>query len=208
MAAVTMIVWEDVSNSHPMRIYLQGATQQQSSTFNLASTVRGLAFGQAERQTILTNGLASVEPETTLVNIRSYNEVMLDHRTLRVSTWDQEVTRISVENAVRELQLALLHVLNCKRLVTSYNWEELSKSLRDPIILTKLDQACDILNRATDYLSLEARSEVGFDFGSCAWRHCGAFADVREAVDELDHLVGILGEYCNNVSSGIGCCYL
>ena len=72
--------------------------------------------------------------------------------------------------------------------------EEVSKVLRDPIILAHFDDACDILNRANDFLSLVARSEVGFDFGSCAWRHCGAFADVREAIDELDHLVGILGK--------------
>ena len=70
----------------------------------------------------------------------------------------------------------------------------MSKVLRDPIILAHFDDACDILNRANDFLSLEARSEVGFDFGSCAWHHCGAFADVREAIDELDHLVGILGK--------------
>jgi hypothetical protein len=78
--------------------------------------------------------------------------------------------------------------------------------LRDPILLTYFDEACDVLNRANDYLSLEARSEVGFDFGSCAWRHCGAFADVREAIDELDHLVGILGE-CFNDMDLIGLCW-
>ena len=81
----------------------------------------------------------------------------------------------------------------------------MSKVLRDPIILAHFDDACDILNRANDFLSLVTRSkvgfvslvtrsEVGFDFGSCAWHHCGAFADVREAIDELDHLVGILGK--------------
>lgn len=26
---------------------------------------------------------------------------------------------------------------------------------------------------------------------SCAWRHCGAFADAQEALDELESLVGV-----------------
>lgn len=30
---------------------------------------------------------------------------------------------------------------------------------------------------------------------SCAWRHCGALADAEEALDELDHLVGVLEPY-------------
>lgn len=30
---------------------------------------------------------------------------------------------------------------------------------------------------------------------SCAWRHCGALADAQEAIDELDHHVGMLEPY-------------
>jgi len=144
----------------------------------------------------MMDGMESVEPESTLSNIRSYNEVMLDHRTRRVTKWknQEQITRQDVEQSVRRIQLALIHILQCEQFVNEYNWEEVTKSLRDPILQVDFDEACDILNRATEYLPFEARSEVGFDFGSCAWRHCGAFADVREAIDELDHLVGILGE--------------
>jgi len=33
---------------------------------------------------------------------------------------------------------------------------------------------------------------IGFDWGSCAWRHCGARADAQEAVAELYSNVGML----------------
>jgi hypothetical protein len=42
---------------------------------------------------------------------------------------------------------------------------------------------------------LELRNVVGFDWGSCAWRHCGAIADVQEAIDELLQLLGVLEPY-------------
>ncbi len=34
-------------------------------------------------------------------------------------------------------------------------------------------------------------SLVGFDWGSCAWRHCGAKADAQEAIAELYSNVGM-----------------
>ncbi len=33
---------------------------------------------------------------------------------------------------------------------------------------------------------------IGFDWGSCAWRHCGAKADAQEAIAELYSYVGML----------------
>ena len=33
---------------------------------------------------------------------------------------------------------------------------------------------------------------IGFDWGSCAWRHCGAKADAQEALAELYTSVGML----------------
>ena len=42
------------------------------------------------------------------------------------------------------------------------------------------------------YLSKDSRDEIGFSWGSCAWRHCGALADAQEAIDQLDHQVGML----------------
>ena len=150
--------------------------------------MRGMAFGSKERQKLSLD----VESES-LRAIPSYNEVMLEHRSKRVPTWSDSITQQEVEWSARTLEMATLHILECERLASDYDWELLSQKLREPILTSQLDHACDILNRASNFLSLEARSEIGFDFGSCAWRHCGAFADVREAIDELDHLVGVLG---------------
>ena len=36
---------------------------------------------------------------------------------------------------------------------------------------------------------------IGFDWGSCAWRHCGAKADAQEAIAELYNSVGMLEPY-------------
>lgn len=181
IGAIALIHWEELSSTHPMRSFL-------SSEIYLGSTVRGMAFGSKERQRVPWD----IEPES-LQSIPSYNEIMLQHRTRRVPTWSESITILDVKQSVRNIQLALRHLLECEHLSADYKWEELATALRDPILMDQLDQACDTLNRASEYLSLEARSEIGFDFGSCAWRHCGAFADFREAIDELDHLVGILG---------------
>ena len=60
------------------------------------------------------DGPETIEPESTLTNILSYNEVLLNHRTRRVAKWNQEITRQDVEDLVRQLQLVLLHVLKCE----------------------------------------------------------------------------------------------
>ena len=187
--AIVLIAWEEVSTTHPLRSEL-------SMEPFFGTTVRGLAFGVEERQRMPLD----LEPKISQ-EIPSYNEVMLRHRTQRVPTWSQSISREEVERSVRTIQLALLHIVECERLASTYKWENLSKEMGNSVITTQLDEACDILNRASEFLSLDVRSEIGFDFGSCAWRHCGAFADVREAVDELDHLVGILGTSSRDDSS-------
>ena len=56
-----------------------------------------------------------------------------------------------------------------------------------------------ILKNAESYLSVDARNEIGFEWASCSWRHCGALADAQEALDQLDHLVG--GQVGDSVAS-------
>ena len=36
---------------------------------------------------------------------------------------------------------------------------------------------------------------MGFDWGSCAWRHCGAAADSQEALAELRNSLGMFEPY-------------
>lgn len=182
VVAVSLIAWEELSTTHPMRSYV-------SSDTYFGSTVRGMAFGVQERQRVPMD----VEPES-LQSIPSYNEVLQKHRTSRVAKWKVPVTLDKVEDSVQVLQRVLLAIDECKSLAQAYAWDDLSKAIRAPILTNEFDEACDILNQATEFLTLEARMEIGFDFGSCSWRHCGAFADVREAIDELEHLIGVLGK--------------
>ena len=41
----------------------------------------------------------------------------------------------------------------------------------------------------------ELPSLIAFNWGSCAWRHCGAKADAQEAVAKLYSNLGMLGPF-------------
>lgn len=62
--------------------------------------------------------------------------------------------------------------------------------LQSPILQENLADACSILRFSV--VSSEAKEEIGFDWGSCAWRHCGAQADAQESISELLKDVGML----------------
>lgn len=174
--------------SHPMRQYHAATTQQQSIW---SSTVRGLGFGKLERQSLLDS---NYEPGQLTESIPSYNEIMLKHRTERIPIMRDgaTITEVDVKESVSTIQRAIMYIEECKALAKEYEWETLSTKLKEPILHSELETACYTLKGADMYLSGEAREVVGFDWASCAWRHCGAFADAQEAIDELDHLIGIL----------------
>jgi hypothetical protein len=218
-ASLLLVSWEDVSLAHPMRreaavalaasMASDPSSSSSSSTTSPssptssrpapwgASTVRGMAFGVAERGAF--SAAADLEPDAHQ-NLLSYNEVMLMHRMDRVPQWEEEdddriVTRNDVSEAVRSVQRAVLKLQDCKRLANEYEYDSLASALQGPVLRADLEGACYLLQRADRFLSKEARTEIGFDWGSCAWRHCGALADAQEALDELDHLVGVLEPY-------------
>jgi hypothetical protein len=210
-ATILLISWEDVSMIHPIRQEAAAAassslllsspslsTSSSSSSFRNrlgrwgTSTVRGMAFGRRERLALSAGG---VDLEAgALGTLPSYNEVMLRHRVDRVAAkWrGGEISRNDVTESVRTLQRALLRLQDCKRLANNYDYEGLRASLAEPLFRSDLEGACYVLKRADGFLSREVRNEIGFDWGSCAWRHCGALADAQEALDELDHLLGVL----------------
>lgn len=57
--------------------------------------------------------------------------------------------------------------------------------------------------RQSNALSEEASRDVGFAWGSCAWRHCGARADAEEAIGEMTKFLGMFepyeGKFCINI---------
>jgi hypothetical protein len=180
--ALGLIGWEDLSMIHPMR-----QEEQLGYSYWGSSTVNGLAFGRRQREL-----LQDLEPEE-LQSIPSYNEVLLEHRTERVPQWQiHSIVSQDVRDSVSTVQKSLLYLQECKTIAKNYDWEGLAAAVQHPLLHDELSKACGLLKNADQFLSLEARNEIGFDWGSCAWRHCGALADAQEALDELDHLIGIL----------------
>jgi hypothetical protein len=236
--------------------YDENGGQQQSSSSSsswAARTIHGLAFGQAERQLLLlaaetdnnnnnndnnnNNNNNNLFSTTTTTTIRSYNEVMLEHRTVTVPKWQQAAYDNDDDETITEVVQACTHtLLECLQMVLDlkrnlgarhYEWNVVrqaigvstptktmsSSSSSSPSPLANLAAASHGLQRAdirsrheqqqqygrqaatttTPATSDDALSSIiGFDWGSCAYRHCGALADAQEALDEIDHLLGVL----------------
>lgn len=157
--------------------------------------VRGLGEGYKERLQDWRGGNILVNPkeDISVITIPSYNEINDVHRFQRLPNWkNSKVDEPAVRSAVHNLFAALTAVDQLKVAAADYSWEDMRTIIRQPALTTQLEQACSLLRRATFALSDEARSEIGFDWGSCAWRHCGAEADAQESLAELYNLVGVL----------------
>jgi hypothetical protein len=195
--SMILISWEDISMSHPMR-------RMESTSLVLPklssrwgrSTIRGMAFSETERMAVQRAG--DLE-SSTYEDLPSYNEVMLTHRTDRIPLWNTKendnvaaTTQKDVVDSVRAIKLALLRIRDCEELAKNYEWDQLTATLNEKVLRSDLQNACYILKGADEFLPKEARDEIGFDWGSCAWRHCGALSDAQEAIDALEHQVGML----------------
>eukprot|EP00537_Pseudo-nitzschia_pungens_P013233 CAMPEP_0172394940 /NCGR_PEP_ID=MMETSP1061-20121228/17144_1 /TAXON_ID=37318 /ORGANISM="Pseudo-nitzschia pungens, Strain cf. pungens" /LENGTH=288 /DNA_ID=CAMNT_0013126399 /DNA_START=368 /DNA_END=1231 /DNA_ORIENTATION=+ len=201
--SVLLITWEDISMPHPMRMESSVLMSSSSSSVKShvplrwgRSTVRGMASGVLERQAIAT---AEDLESSTYKDLPSYNEVMLAHRAKRIPLWNLDegdtltaTTRKDIVDSVRVVQLALLQTLDSQELARNYEWDQLIENLNESILRKDLENACYVLKQADTFLSREARDEIGFDWGSCAWRHCGALSDAQEALDALEYQVGML----------------
>eukprot|EP00545_Synedropsis_sp_CCMP1620_P014359 CAMPEP_0119014230 /NCGR_PEP_ID=MMETSP1176-20130426/9426_1 /TAXON_ID=265551 /ORGANISM="Synedropsis recta cf, Strain CCMP1620" /LENGTH=331 /DNA_ID=CAMNT_0006967383 /DNA_START=81 /DNA_END=1076 /DNA_ORIENTATION=+ len=156
--------------------------------------VRGMGEGYNERMEDWRGGnvLVNTKDDISLINILNYNEIGDRHRLERVPNWDNPVNEADVRGAVHNVFSALAAVDKLKVAAEDYGWDEMRAIIRQPALTTKLEQSCSMLRRASFALSDEARSTIGFDWGSCAWRHCGAEADAQESLAELYNLVGVL----------------
>lgn len=198
-AACLLISWEDLtcSNVLPSRhrtslSLFQRNTAQQPSWG--ASTVHGMGFGFNERQQLLKLSGSSLNEDDydydPLASVPSYNEVMLKHRTETLPQWKQAPTAITTQAAIHTVTTSLQKVWMLQAMAEDYQWEAIRSELH-AAPLSNLPAAAAVL-RQTNKLNQEV---VGFDWGSCALRHCGAVADAQEALDELDQLLGVLEPY-------------
>mmetsp|Transcript_3616 Transcript_3616/g.5495 ORF Transcript_3616/g.5495 Transcript_3616/m.5495 type:complete len:428 (-) Transcript_3616:101-1384(-) len=123
-----------------------------------------------------------------------------------------------LQDAVLQLYKSLGALDNLKTMSDDYMWEEIKDMLQpsstvsgDENTLRQSFESLEVLKSAPLYyksitdnnnqqqLSTTDRNNVdqlpeliGFDWGSCAWRHCGAKADAQEALAELYTSVGML----------------
>lgn len=125
----------------------------------------------------------------------SYNEIMLQHRESRVPSWQVAkngiISESEFKSSLETVITALEQVQELKNDINKYDWDKVRSSLRNPSLTFHLQAACSILQQSKEFLSQEARDEIGFDWGSCAWRHCGARADAQEAIAQLYNSVGL-----------------
>eukprot|EP00557_Chaetoceros_sp_GSL56_P014712 CAMPEP_0176479354 /NCGR_PEP_ID=MMETSP0200_2-20121128/1695_1 /TAXON_ID=947934 /ORGANISM="Chaetoceros sp., Strain GSL56" /LENGTH=252 /DNA_ID=CAMNT_0017875393 /DNA_START=521 /DNA_END=1279 /DNA_ORIENTATION=- len=124
-------------------------------------------------------------------DIPSYNEIMLQHRETRIPLWKKNVMQEDVSDAVNGVLEALVSLQELKILAQDYEWDDMQSILRGPVLTWKLQESCSILQQARGFLSIDARQEIGFDWGSCAWRKCGAQADAQESLAELYNAIGL-----------------
>mmetsp|Transcript_37361 Transcript_37361/g.45052 ORF Transcript_37361/g.45052 Transcript_37361/m.45052 type:complete len:349 (-) Transcript_37361:117-1163(-) len=183
LTATGLVAYEslDVQNRHP-RI----------------GTVAGLGQGQKERmERYALDGLESTR------NVRSYNEIMETHRTDTVQFWrsreQQGDSSLAEETQITIQAISIvcdaLTAVNSEAVIMAndYQWENLTKLLQSSLLTSKVSSATTIL-RTSSLLAKDgdARELIGFDWGSCAYRHCGAVADYQEARAELYSNVGML----------------
>ena len=86
---------------------------------------------------------------------------------------------------------ALRAVLQLKVLAKDYDWDAMAEILDGPVLVSDLERAAATLQSSREYLSDDAREVIGFDWGACAWRHCGAAADAQESIAELRCRLGL-----------------
>ena len=205
-AAVALSAYEDYDCAHlkPSRATLRPSwpnnpTDGEGALPIWGSATRGMGWGEADRSPDLY--AARFGDEQAGRAIPSYNEVMLRHRMERVPMWRGAGVPAAVDElAVRASSLALCDAIRAlaslKTQAKDYDWDGMAVALTAPVLTSDLELATSVLRSARNYLDDDARRDVvGFDWGSCAWRHCGAAADSQEALAELRNSLGMFEPY-------------
>jgi hypothetical protein len=189
LLAVLLLTWEDYTCNHTLPS--RNRVDLPVSTSWGASTVHGLGFGKAERLQLQQRKISPTSTDDDLLHVPSYNEVMLEHRQERVTRWRNTDELGVIEDMavpIHTLCQILRSITDLQGLAENYQWVEMRTALHTAP-LSQLEKSASSLRK------WDPDAVIGFDWGSCAWRHCGALADAQEAVDELDSLLGVLQPY-------------
>ena len=207
----------------------------------IGAATKGMGWGQSNRLAYTFDDWYGTSA-TTLQQVRSYNEIMLEHRMERIPRWTgrkmnaeslgnldasrslentKEVKSYSKEelqHAVLQLYKSLDEIDDLKKMSDDYMWEEMKVLLHPATVsrngnaLRQSLESIDVLKSVPSYYKTRNQITtaafnknnannnnvdqlpelIGFDWGSCAWRHCGAKADAQEALAELYSSVGML----------------
>jgi hypothetical protein len=131
-------------------------------------------------------------------------------------------TKEDLQQAVLQLYKSLDELDDLKLMAEDYRWDDMKERMQPSThkdgsgVYSALEYSMDVLKAAPSYYSSsssqheennpgiqrdttkdatsikELPSLIGFDWGSCAWRHCGAKADAQEALAELYSSLGML----------------
>jgi hypothetical protein len=192
LLSMLLISWEDLTckNVLPNR-HRTSISLYQPSTHWGESTVRGMGFGQRERELLFNAEAESKSFESDpLLNAPTYNEVMLNHRSITIPNWKRIPTQSMASNAIHTIIESIQQLNVLREMANEYQWDSIRNKLHDTPI-SDLPVQSSLLRQ----VSPDMNEVVGFDWGSCAWRHCGAISDIQEAIDEMDQLLGVLEPY-------------
>ena len=195
--ALALITWETISSDYALPSRQTRSAVVQEELYHSPSnsvrqqwgkvTVKGMGFGYSERRTLAARSAIDEDSSFELSDRASYNEVMLRHRRDRVPIWKRQDSGVPA-SSLHTMLAALESLAELKTLALDYQWDLLRAALRSELWQTDLNEAAARLRLTNDATS----SVVGFDWGSCAWRRCGAWADWQESLDQLDALLGML----------------
>lgn len=189
-----------------------------STFYFIGAATRGMGYTNRDNLSTFEEWYGS--SATTLQWKPSYNEIMLHHRSERVPRWKDmsmktyPVSMEQLEDAVSTLYKSLEELDELKVMANNYMWDDI-RSYLEPItdgvatattrsLTMALEYSMDVLRTAPMHLSSttsgsknvnELPNLIGFDWGSCALRHCGAKADAQEAVAELYSELGMLESF-------------
>lgn len=173
----------------------------QTGTLGAVATAAGLLAGEWKR--VHSADLAGSEwqdPQTMQLRSATGAAARLERRRLE-SEWKvlreaQESSRIG-HTATRAAFAEVLHVRReideADELVRTEagNWANALQELVTAALVADLERAATVL-ASSSVLSKNARSSIGWQWGACGWRSCGAQADASQALCKLRVNVGMI----------------
>ncbi|EOD34260.1 hypothetical protein EMIHUDRAFT_433951 [Emiliania huxleyi CCMP1516] len=161
-------------------------------TVGAGAAIAGLVHGEAERLATAPRPDELREGDE-LYRLRSQNELAprraaldADWRELRRSPPTREQTRQAFEEVVRVRDA----IREARALAEAQRWAELGALLPADTV-PALERAATLL-AASASLTADQRAAIGWQWGACGWRRCGAQADAAQALSKLRANLGMV----------------